>query len=184
MLGNCAYRESGRAGIEPTNGFLKGRMQRSLSAVGGVGNTSNLPQFSCALHQATQGGATHSLCLCCLADCCSGLYRLDSSQVAQKAFPRRSIEDGSVKGGANADSASSSSPQLNSAQRKPDRRCPRSRREGDLEEWEGSQGERQIKGTNRVSWTFAKSTRRCPERQHRHIFSRRQLPVQPAATFS
>jgi len=71
MLRNRAHRESGRASVESANGFLKGRMQRSLAAVSGMRNTSNLPQLARTLHQAAQGGATNPLCLCCITDGCS-----------------------------------------------------------------------------------------------------------------
>src|SRR5215471_6563377 len=99
MLSNGSYREPARTSVQEMNDLLKGRMQRSLSAVGRIRDTGERTQFAGASHQTRERRAGYSRFLCCLDDRLPGSYRFDGSQIAQKALALAVWEGGGIKSG-------------------------------------------------------------------------------------
>src|SRR5258707_6820952 len=162
MLSNGSQTQPGGAGVEETNGFLKGRMQDSLAAVGGIrdtGHRSELSYVRCTRRESVERA------ICASRAVSTTVAPASTASTARRWCRKRSrwvsgrVEASKVEmiltrwsgsGSASRDSDAATEALLANSEGRGSGRMG------------GESGERQIRGVSRVSETDARSTNRWP----------------------
>src|SRR6266700_4765204 len=99
MFGNGLNRQFGWAAVEEANRLLKGWMEFPISMVGRTRDARYLAKLNGTLDQSAQSRVCHTGLCSRLTESRSIHDRIDSTQIAQKAFPLLFIQARSIKCG-------------------------------------------------------------------------------------